>query len=65
MVVGDNESTATKMQANHWQFRLPWQCSGTTQGASSDRAHPGLCLKPLDATIGGLPVLYRPSGRCG
>ena len=26
MVVGNNESTATKMQVNHWQFRLPWRC---------------------------------------
>ena len=29
MVVGNNEST--KMQANHWQFRLLCRCGGTTR----------------------------------
>jgi hypothetical protein len=28
------KSAMTKMKANRWQFRLPWRCSGTTQGAS-------------------------------
>ena len=41
MVVGDNESTATKNAGDRWQFRLPGQWSGTTRGASPDGAHPG------------------------
>ncbi len=62
MVVGDNKSIATKKQVNCWRFRLPWQCSGTTRGASPDRAHPGLHLKPLDVTIGRVPAPYCPGG---
>jgi len=65
MVVGDNKLTTTKMQTNCWQFRWPWRCSGTTQGALPDGAHPGLHLKPLDAAIGQVPVPYRPGGRHG
>jgi hypothetical protein len=65
MVVGNNKLTATKMQANQWQFRLPWQCSGTTQGASPDGTHPGLHSKPLDAAIGQVPAPYHPGGHHG
>ena len=53
------------MQANQWQFRLPWWCSSTTRGASPDGAHPGLHLKPLDAAIGRVPAPYCPGGRHG
>ena len=56
------------MHANRWQFRLPWRCSGTTRGASTDRARPGLHWKPLDAAIiaiGKVSPLYRPGGRHG
>ena len=60
MVVGDNESTTTKMQANHWQL-----CSGTTWGASPDGAHPGLHPKPLDAVIGQVATSYCPGSRHG
>ena len=35
--MGKNKSTATKMKVNHWQIQLPWQCGGTTRGASPDR----------------------------
>jgi len=56
---------ATKMKVNHWQYRLPWQCSGTMPGASSDGAHPGLHWNPLDATIGQVPVPYCPVGHHG
>jgi hypothetical protein len=55
----------TTMKANHWQFRLPWRCSGTTRGALPNRARPGLQWKPLDASIGQVPALYRPGGRHG
>ena len=66
MVVGDNESTATKNQVvNQRQLRLPWQCSGTMRGASPDGAHPGLHSKPLDAAIGQVPAPYCPDGRHG
>ena len=37
----------------------------TLWGASPDGAHPGLDLKPLDAAIGRVPVLYCPDGRPG
>jgi len=40
------------MQANCWQFRLPWRYSGTMQGISPDGAHPGLHSMPLNAAIG-------------
>ena len=53
------------MQANRWQFRLPWQCSSTTRGASAHGAHPGLHSKPLDASIGRVPAPYHPGGRHG
>jgi hypothetical protein len=53
------------MQANQWQFRLPWQCNGMTRGASPDRARPGLHSKPLDAAIGRVLTSYRPGGRYG
>ena len=46
-----------KMKANHWQ------CSNTTWGTSPDGAHPGLHLKPLDASIGQMPAPYCPGGR--
>ena len=66
MVVGDNESTATKNQVvNQRQLRLPWQCSGTMRGASTDGAHPGLQSKPLDAAIGQVLAPYHPGGRHG
>jgi len=55
----------TKMKANRWQFRLPWRCSGTTRGASPDKARPGLHWKPLDAAIERVPAPYRPGGRHG
>ena len=48
------------MQANWWQFWLPWQCSSTTWGTSPDRAYPGLHSKPLDASIGQVPAPYCP-----
>jgi len=41
------KSATTKMKANRWQFRLPWQCSHTIWGASLNRACPGLHWKPL------------------
>jgi hypothetical protein len=53
------------MKADPWKFRLPWQCSGTTQGASPDRARLGLHWKPLDASIGQVPEPYKPGGRHG
>ena len=53
------------MQANWWQFWLPWQCSGTTRGTSPDRVHPGLHSKPLDAPIRQVPAPYCPGGRHG
>jgi len=54
-----------KMQVNHWQFWLPWRCSGTTRGASPDGAHPGLPSKPRDASIGQVPASYCPDGHHG
>ena len=57
--------TTTKMQANRRRFRWPWRCSGTTRGASTDGAHPGLQSKPMDAAIGRVPAPYRPDGRHG
>ena len=41
----------------------PWQCSGTTRGASPDRELPGLRSKPLDVAIGirSVPAPYRPA----
>jgi hypothetical protein len=62
---GQQQINSNKIQANCWQFRLPWQCSGTTQGTSPDRAHRGLHSKPLDAAIDQLPVLYCPIGHHG
>ena len=44
---------------------MPWQCSGTTRGASPDGAHPGLHLKPLDAAISRVLTSYCPGGRHG
>ena len=55
--------TRQKMQANRQRFRWPWQCSGTTQGASPQEAHPGLHSKPLDAAIGRVHAPYHPD-RC-
>ena len=60
--IGDNKN-ASKSLAN----LLPCGCGDTTQGASPDRANPGLHLEPLDAAIGRVPVPYRPGpgGRHG
>jgi hypothetical protein len=55
------KSAMTKMKANRWQFRLPWQCSGTTRGASPNRACPGLHWKPLDDAIGQVPACIAPA----
>jgi len=49
-----------KMQANCWQFLLPWQCSGTKK-PSPDGALPGLHSKLLDAAIGQVPAPYCPA----
>ena len=63
MVVGNNKSTTTKIQANHWQFQLPCGCSGTTRVALPDGGHSWLHVKPLDATIGRVAVPHCPCSR--
>ena len=59
------KSATTKMKANHWQFRLPRRCSGTTRGESPNEACPELHLEPLDTVIGQVPAPYCPDGRHG
>ncbi len=56
-------SATTKTKSKCWQFRLPWRCSGTTRGASPNRARSGLHWKPLNAAIGKVPAPYCP-GSC-
>jgi hypothetical protein len=46
-------------------FRRPCGCAGVIQTASPNVACPDLLRKPLDAGIGRLLALYRPSGRQG
>jgi hypothetical protein len=65
MVVANNEIDEAKMQANRWQFRWQWRCSGMTRGTSPDKAHPGLHSKPLDAAIGRVPAPYCPDSSHG
>ncbi len=53
------------MHIVHRSFRWPWQCARAIQMALLNAACPGLLRKPLDADIGQLLTLYRPSGRQG
>jgi hypothetical protein len=59
--IDDNE----QMHLHCGPFRRPCRCAGAIQTASPDAACPGLLRKPLDAGIGPLLALYRPSGRQG
>ena len=63
MVVGDNESTATKNAGESMAISIA--VAMTTRDTSPDGAYPGLHLKPLDAAIGRVPVPYCPGGRHG
>jgi hypothetical protein len=58
MVVGDNESTATINAGKSLAILI-------AMAMKLDRAHPGLHWKPLDITIGRLPVPHHPIGHHG
>ncbi len=54
-----------KMQANWGQFWLPCHRGNMAQCTLPNEVHPWLHAKPLDATIGWVPVPYCPGGRHG
>ncbi len=53
------------MQLICWPFRWPCGSGGTVPSASPSAAGLGLPKMPLDAAIGRVFALYRPSGRHG
>jgi hypothetical protein len=59
MVVGNNKSTTTRNVGESLA------CGSTTRGTSLNESHPGLHLKPLDATIGQVPAPYCTNDRHG
>jgi hypothetical protein len=65
MIVGDNESTATKNAGESTTISMAMAIQWYDAGQSPDGAHPGIHLKPLDAAIGRVPAPYRPDGRHG
>ncbi len=54
-----------QMHLRRGPFWRPCGCAGAIQTASPNAACPGLLRKPLEAGIGRLLALYRPSGRQG
>ena len=52
MIVGDNESTATKNAGESTTISMAMAIQWYDAGRSPDGAHPGLHLKPLDAKLG-------------
>ena len=65
MVVGENESMATKKASKSMAISIAMAMQRYDGGTSTHGAHPGLHLKPLDAAIGQVPVPYCPGGRHG
>jgi hypothetical protein len=66
MVMGDKKMDDSKIiHVKCWQLRLPCGCGGVLRDTSTNGAHPGLHLKPLDAAIGQVPLLHRPGSRIG
>ena len=63
--MGDNEIDNDKNEGKLLAILIAMAISGTTQGASPDRARPGIHWMPLDAAIGQMPEPYRPGGRHG
>jgi hypothetical protein len=51
MLVGSNESTATKHAGKSLAIWIAMAMQQYDRGASPNGAHPGLHSKPLDATI--------------
>ncbi len=61
-MVDDKINNYIEMHLRCGQFWRPCRCAEAIQTASPNAACPGLLQKPLDAGIGRLLVLYRPSG---
>ncbi len=64
-MVNDKIDDDIKMHLHRGLFWRPCRCAGAIQTALPNAACPGLLRKPLDAGIGQLLALYRPSGRQG
>jgi hypothetical protein len=65
MLVGNNELATTKNAGESLVISIAMAMQRYDAGRIADRARPGLHWKPLDATMGQVPVPYRPSGRHG
>ena len=61
-VVGDNEIGGDKNEGKSLAILIAMVTQQYNVGASPDRAHPGFHWKPLDASIGRVPVPYCPGG---
>jgi hypothetical protein len=51
MVVDDNESMTTKNAGESLAISIAMAMQRYDAGCMPNRAHPGLCSKPMDATI--------------
>jgi len=63
--VGDNEIGNDRNKGESLAISIAMAMSGTTWGASPNRARPGLHWKPLYAAIGQEPAPYCPGSRHG
>jgi hypothetical protein len=59
------KSAMTKNEGESLAISIAMAMQWYNVGTSSNRARPGLHWKPLDASIGQVPVPYRPCGRHG
>jgi len=63
--VGDNDIGDNRNAVKSTTISMAMAMQGTTRGASPDGAHPGLHLKPMDATIGQVLALHCHGSRYG
>jgi hypothetical protein len=65
MLVDNNKLATTKNAGELLAISIAMWMQQFDVGTSSNRAHPGLHLEPLDAAIGQVPAPYCPGGHHG